>query len=265
MTEMFATRRRLNGVDPLAVELITEDVAENPENAVAKFCVATDWTGQMKSETRVESWQIGGTAKPRDYMIRSDLPPEFLGQNTAPNPQELLMSALNACMVMGYIAAASAEGVAIEAISIETEGEIDLRGFLGLSDEVPNGYKELRQRVTVKADGTREQLQSIHEEVIERSPNYFNLSKAVRVDATLLTDSSVLRDGAVAQRSTACASTVPSGLRAWRWAFTKASLCVQASKASRLAHSEQEMKIVSPPSGAPRSRRKARKPSTSSR
>ncbi|MGC7358423.1 OsmC family protein, partial [Mycobacteroides abscessus subsp. massiliense] len=68
--------------------------------------------------------------------MEADEPPELLGGNTAPNPQELLMAALNACMSVGYAAVAATMGVTVRSLEIETTGELDLRGFLGLDANV---------------------------------------------------------------------------------------------------------------------------------
>ena len=65
-----------------------------------------------------------------------DEPFELLGENTAPNPQEYLMTALNTCVTVGYVAGAAVRGIMLETLEIKTKGELDLRGFLGIDDTV---------------------------------------------------------------------------------------------------------------------------------
>jgi uncharacterized OsmC-like protein len=117
-----------------------------------------------------------------------DEPLELLGENTAPNPQEMLMAALNACVMVGYVAGAAVRGIRLDKVEIETTGELDLRGFLGIADDVVPGYESIQYTVRIKGDGTAEQFREIHDTVIKTSPNYFNISKPVRIDADLVVE-----------------------------------------------------------------------------
>ena len=95
------------------------------------------------------------------------------------------MTALNACITVGYVAGAAVKGVTLEKVEIDTAGELDLRGFLGIDAGVPAGYETLRYTVRLKGGGTPEQYREIHEAVIRTSPNYFNMSRPIRIDAKL--------------------------------------------------------------------------------
>jgi hypothetical protein len=77
------------------------------------------------------------------------------------------------------------KGIALEKVEIETSGALDLRGFLGIDPSVLPGYDAIQYVVRIKGDGTPEQFQEIHETVARTSPNYFNLSRPVRLDARL--------------------------------------------------------------------------------
>jgi uncharacterized OsmC-like protein len=114
-----------------------------------------------------------------------DEPFELLGSNTAPNPQELLLTALNACITVGYVAGAAVQGIQLDQLEIESRGQLDLRGFLGIDESVPAGYDTIRYDVRIKGNGTEDQFRAIHENVIRTSPNYFNLSRPIRLDAQL--------------------------------------------------------------------------------
>jgi uncharacterized OsmC-like protein len=94
----------------------------------------------------------------RDHVIKADEPEEILGSNEAPNPQELLMAALNACMTVGYVAGASKRGIRLDKLEIETKGTLDLRGFFDLDDAVAPGYPALQYVVRIAGDGTPEHL-----------------------------------------------------------------------------------------------------------
>ena len=119
------------------------------------------------------------------FTILADEPEQLLGTNEAPNPQELLLSALNACMTVGYVAGAAMRGITLDQPEIETTGELDLRGFLDLSDTVPPGYPGIEYVVRIAGDGTPEQFAEIHAEVQKTSPNFDNFARALRMDGSL--------------------------------------------------------------------------------
>src|SRR6185369_12875351 len=130
--------------------------------------------------TTVEGYTMAGERITRTHKIVADEPCELLGGDSAPNPQELLMAAFNACITVGYVAGASLKGIALDSLEIKTRGELDLRGFLGLSDEVAPGYKSIAYEVRIKGDGTPDQFEEIHQTVLKTSPNYFNISRPIR-------------------------------------------------------------------------------------
>lgn len=176
---------RVNGLDLNALGEVVEAIQADPAQAKVAFNVTTRWAGQTRSETLVEGYDLGGQRISRSHRIIADEPLELLGGDTAPNPQELLMAAFNACITVGYVAGAATQGITLDTLEIRTRGELDLRGFLGLSDSVPPGYEQIEYEVAIKGDGTPEQFEAIHQNVLKTSPNYFNISRPIRVKATL--------------------------------------------------------------------------------
>ncbi len=179
------TANRINGLDLDALQDVVRTVEQDPSKGIVEFRVRTEWRGQARSEAMVESYTLGGVKIPRSFRISADEPLELLGQNTAPNPQELLMAALNACIMVGYVAGSAVNGITLEELEIETEGSLDLRGFLGIDEKVVPGYESIRYTVRLQGNGTPEQFQAIHENVMKTSPNFFNISRPVRIDARL--------------------------------------------------------------------------------
>lgn len=180
------TVSRVNGLDLESLGRLVDEIKNDAAKGFVRFKVASSWKGQTRSEARVESYFMNGQEIPRRFSISADEPPELLGQNSAPNPQELLMAAFNACIMVGYVATAAVMGVRLESVEIETEGELNLRGFLGIDESVKPGYDSIQYTVRLKGDGTAEQFQSIHENVIKTSPNYFNIARPVGVKSKLV-------------------------------------------------------------------------------
>ena len=175
----------VNGIDVAALADVVGEIAQDPRKGKVGFRVHSSWAGQTRSEARVTSYTLGGEEIERDFTVVVDEPHELLGQNTAPNPQEYLMTALNACMMVGYVAGAAVKGIELESVEIETHGELDLRGFLGIDPDVKPGYDSVRYTVRIKGNATDREFREIHENVIRTSPNYFNFANAIRMEADL--------------------------------------------------------------------------------
>jgi hypothetical protein len=77
-------------------------------------------------------------------------------------------------------------GITLENLQIETDGDIDLRGFLGIDPAVPPGYEQLNYTVRIKGNGTKEQFAEIHEAVMATSPNFHNVSRPVDLKPILV-------------------------------------------------------------------------------
>lgn len=176
----------LNGIDTEALRGAIDAIRQDASNASTNWHVATTWKGGTRSDSRVTRAKLGDQTIDRDFTIRVDEPTELCGTNQFANPQEYLLAALNACMTVGYVAGCALHGIKLDELRIETEGDIDLRGFLGLDDSVPAGYESLRYTVHIKGDGTPEQFQKVHETVIATSPNRYNLANAVKLNSRLV-------------------------------------------------------------------------------
>jgi uncharacterized OsmC-like protein len=178
----------INGINTDALRQVMKEVSADPAKGMVKFQVSSTWTGQTRMETKVSSYELGGQTIQRTHSLVIDEPVELLGQNVAANPQEVLMAAFNSCMMVGYTVGAAMKGITLEKLVIETEGDLDLRGFLGLDPKIKPGYDTIHYRVHVKGNGTEAQFQEIHETVCATSPNRFNISQPIKLDAKLIVE-----------------------------------------------------------------------------
>jgi len=175
----------VNGIDTDAVHELIDNVDCDPATGMTRWRVASTWQGGTHSRAQVDGFSIGGTDVQRRFAIDIDEPLELGGGNAFANPQEYLLAALNACMIVGYTALCALQGITLQKLEITSEGDIDLRGFFGLDPNVAAGYRELRSTVVVKGDGTEEQFRKIHDMVLATSPNFYNISRAVQVASEL--------------------------------------------------------------------------------
>src|SRR4051812_17458321 len=85
------------------------------------------------------------------------------GPGTGACSGDLLLGALAACAQTTCQMVAAAMGIETERIEVVAEGEVDLRGTLGLSRDVPVGFESIRLRFEIDAPGvSREQIESLH-------------------------------------------------------------------------------------------------------
>src|ERR1700710_2816917 len=96
------TADNTNGIDVPALKAFVDRVKNDPNQRTASFRVKPEWKGQTKTITTISDYGRGDQKFSRVFQIHADEPHELLGGNTAPNPQELLMAALNACLSVGY-------------------------------------------------------------------------------------------------------------------------------------------------------------------
>jgi uncharacterized OsmC-like protein len=176
----------VNGINVDDLFALIDGVRREPAKGNTNWHVATTWQGQARSRAEIESYEIGGEAVPRRFSIDIDEPRELGGSNNFANPQDHLIAALNACMTVGYVAQCAVRGITLESLVIETHGEIDLRGFLGIDPAVPPGYENLNYTVRIKGSGTKEQFAEVHQAVMATSPNFYNLSRAVALKPALV-------------------------------------------------------------------------------
>jgi len=178
----------VNGINLNDLFALIEGVKRDAASGATNWRVTTTWQGQTHSRSQVEGFGIGGTKVPRRFSIDIDEPCELGGGNAFANPQEHLLAALNACMTVGYVAQCAVRGITIEKLEIETEGDIDLRGFLGLDPAIPPGYENLRYVVRIKGDGSKEQFAEVHQAVMATSPNFYNVSQRIALQPTLVVE-----------------------------------------------------------------------------
>ena len=95
------------------------------------------------------------------------------------------MAALNACMAVGYVAKSAVLGIELSRLEIETTGQLDLRGYFELDEQIPPGYRQLDYTVRIAGNGSAEQFSEIHQAVMRSSPNFFNLAQPICMNGRL--------------------------------------------------------------------------------
>lgn len=169
-----------NGVDVLALKETISAIQQQPELAKFKFRATNKWVDGGNNCTTIEGFYGTNTEHKhkRKYTLEADEPEVLLSGDKGANPVEYLLAALSACVTTGMAYHAAAHGIDIESIESTLEGDIDLRGFLGISKDVPKGYKSIDFTMKVKSDASVEQLKAL----TELSPVLESMTKPVAVN-----------------------------------------------------------------------------------
>lgn len=147
-------RKLVNGVDVDSLLETIKAVKKDPEIANFNFRISNKWINGAHNHTTIKDFYGAKETHTHKttFELDADEPPLLLGEGKGPNPVEHLLNALAACVTTSLIYHASAKGVEIRGVESKLDGELDLRGFLGLSKEVPVGYKKIRVRFKIDAD-----------------------------------------------------------------------------------------------------------------
>jgi len=171
----------LNGIDLSVLQETILAVKENPELGKCRLRATNKWLGGTHNRTTIGDFFAAGEERThkQPFEVEADEPPLLAGDDEAPNPVEYLLSSLASCVTTSLVAHAAVRGIHIEELESEVEGDLDLRGFLGLSADTPKGYTDIRLKFKVKADvDNMERLKRL----AEYSPTFNTLIHGVNVD-----------------------------------------------------------------------------------
>lgn len=167
------TLQQTNGVDVNQLTETIEHIQGNPDLARFTFRSSTEWIDGGHSRTEIKGFYGAGqedTSRTESFVLEGDEPPVLLGSNKAPNAVETVLHALGSCLAVGFIYNAAAQGITVDALELDVEGELDLHGFLGLSDETRAGYQGVTVNYRVEADAPDEQVDELCAYVQRTSP-----------------------------------------------------------------------------------------------
>ena len=173
----------LNGVDVPSLFATINVVKENPPLAKFQFRTKHRWLKGTHSRGTIETFSGAGgehTHK-KTFTVDADHPAVLVGEDNAPLPVEYALYALGACIIGGIANIAAARGVTLTEVEASIEGDMDLRGILGLSPEVRNGYEGIRATFTIKGDAPAEKLREVVEQARARSAVFDIITNKVPV------------------------------------------------------------------------------------
>jgi uncharacterized OsmC-like protein len=180
-------RAPLNGVNTPTLLATINAVKGAPELAKFRFTASNRWQTGTHSQTTIGSFTGAGAEHTHraEFRYDADHPAVLVGADQAPTPVEFLLHALATCLTAGIANIAAARGVTLTEVESTVEGDIDLRGILGLSNEVRNGYEHMRVNFRIKGDAPPEKLREIVEQSRARSAVFDVITNRVPVDISV--------------------------------------------------------------------------------
>ena len=144
----------INGIEIDTLKATIGAIRNEPDLGACQFRATNKWLSGNHNRSRVTGFYGAQQeiAHKQTFRMDADEPAILAGNDKGANPVEHLLHALASCLTTSMVAHAAVRGIQIDELESEFEGDIDLRGFLGLADDVPKGYTAIRAKFRVKAD-----------------------------------------------------------------------------------------------------------------
>ncbi len=130
-----------------------------PERAQITFKVGAELADGYKMDIDI-----------RKHRITVDEPKGFGGTDGGPNPVELMLASLATCQAITYRLWATKLGIRLTSVRVDAEGDIDLRGLLGIDESIRSGYSALRLRVALDGPDLPERYRELADAVDGHCP-----------------------------------------------------------------------------------------------
>lgn len=179
---MTTTAMQHNGVDVAALFATIDAVKDDPEIARFRFRATNHWVSGTHNKSTIHGFYGAKQEMTHKaaWTYDADHPAVLVGEDNGPTPVEYVLHALASCLASGLANIAAARGVNLTTVTATVEGDIDLLGILGLSDEVRNGFEQIRVGITLRGDDP-DKLRAVVEQARRRSAVYDVLTNGVPV------------------------------------------------------------------------------------
>ena len=174
-----------NGVNTQTLNTVYDAMQNQPEMAKATFYVKSEWNGGFSVTSTSKGFRVGGQnveRNPEEYKMQYDFPNQLSGQGKGLTVCEYCMGSLAACLTQTIVAHATSKGIQIDGINIDVEGDVDLRGFTGISNDIRPGAQEFRVNMNIKSNSaSKEQIDELREIGKRFSPAFDTLTNGTSV------------------------------------------------------------------------------------
>ena len=179
-----------NGVDTAQLYGTLDALKADPTLATFQFRARNRWIDGAHNRSTIRDFYAANqedTSRTKEFVLDAGEPAILLGTDTGPNPAEYLLHALAACLTTSLVYVAAARGVHLTEVESTLEGDMDVQGALGLSDDYRNGFEQIRVSFRVSGDAPEEKLREVVERAQQRSAVFEMVSNGVPVTVDVAT------------------------------------------------------------------------------
>jgi len=179
-----------NGVDTTALFGTLDALEAQPELARFQFRARNRWLGGAHNRSEIKDFYAAcgeDTTRAEPFTLDAGEPAILIGTDTGPNPAEYLLHALAACVTTSLVFSAAARGVRLTSVESTLEGDMDVQGAMGLSDEYRNGFERIRMTIQIAGDAPEETLRKVVQRGTDRSVVFDSITNGVPVTVDVVT------------------------------------------------------------------------------
>ncbi|WP_373495929.1 OsmC family protein [Aquiflexum sp.] len=174
---------QVNGFNPADIVGTVQALQADPSLAKFEFRVSNKWIKGGHNRSSIQGFYGAGqedSSRKKPFVYDNSEPPVLLGNNEGANPVEYILHGLAGCMTTTIALHAAAHGIQVDSIESKLEGDLDAQGFLGLNDQIRNGYQQIRVSFDIQGDLTQEERMKL-ESFVLKSPVFDIVTNKVPV------------------------------------------------------------------------------------
>src|SRR4051812_150396 len=184
----MATTNVNNGVNVDALLAAREALRGAPQAAKFKWRASCKWKNGTHTNSKVEGFHgLGAEQKHKtESSFEADHPEIFASQDLGITPIEYVLVGLASCLTAGVAAVAQNRGVQLRSVESKLEGQMDIRGILGIDGDVRNGYDDIKVTFKIDADAPKQEIEAIVAQSQKRSAVYDVITNPVNVTVAVV-------------------------------------------------------------------------------
>jgi uncharacterized OsmC-like protein len=163
-----------NGVNVEFLLTAREALAAQPEAADFKWRVTNTWLRGTHSRSSVHGFFGLGEERTHrsEFIFEGDHPEVFSAEDQGATPVEVLLVSLASCLTAGVAAVAQNREIQLHSVSATLQGDMDVRGILGVDPEVRNGFGQIKVIYQIEADASPDDIKALVAQSQKRSAVY---------------------------------------------------------------------------------------------
>jgi uncharacterized OsmC-like protein len=172
-----------NGVNVQALLDARETLKGAPEAAKFTWRASCSWKNGTHSQATVHKFfGLGQEQQHRKANVfDADHPEIFASEDHGVTPVEFLLVGLASCLTAGIAAVAQNRGIQLRSVESTVEGQMDVRGILGIDGDVRNGYDNITVTFKIDADASKKEIEALVAQSQKRSAVYDAITNPVNV------------------------------------------------------------------------------------